>query len=50
MASQIFVDIFFYDPNITKNNALADFNDKNVDNLCFVKVSMENVGEHSRAK
>ena len=39
------------DPPIFKVTALVDFNDKNLDNVRFVKVnSMPAVGEHQRVK
>ena len=41
----------FNDPNITKNTANVDFDDKNLDNFRFVKVnSMPTVGEDLTAK
>ena len=40
----------FDDPSIIKNTAHVDFNDKNLDNLRFVKInSMSAVGGHLRA-
>ena len=50
-ASKIYVDNLFNDPSIIKNTAHVDFNDKNLDNVRFVKVnSMPAVGEHLTAK
>ena len=49
--SKQYVDIKFNDPSIIKNTAHVDFNDKNLDNVRFVKVnSMPAVGEHLTAK
>ena len=49
--SKNYVDIKFNDPSIIKNTAHVDFNDKNLDNVRFVKVnSMPAVGEHLTAK
>ena len=46
-----YVDNLFNDPSIIKNTAHVDFNDKNLDNVRFVKVnSMPAVGEHLTAK
>ena len=46
-----FVDKKFNDPSITKNTAHVDFNDKNLDNVRFIKVnSMPSLGEHLTAK
>ena len=50
-ASKNYVDTLFDDPSTIENTAHADFNDKNLDNVGFVKVnSMPAVGEHSTAK
>ena len=50
-ASKNYVDNLFNDPSIIKNTAHVDFNDKNLDNVRFVKVnSMPAVGEHLTAK
>ena len=50
-ASKNYVDNKFNDPSIIKNTAQVDFNDKNLDNVRFVKVnSMPAVGEHLTAK
>ena len=50
-ASKQYVDIKFNDSSIIKNTAHVDFNDKNLDNVRFVKVnSMPAVGEHLTAK
>ena len=50
-ASKNYVDKKFNDPSIIKNTAHVDFNDKNLDNVRFVKVnSMPAVGEHLTAK
>ena len=49
--SKQYVDNKFNDPSIIKNTAHVDFNDKNLDNVRFVKVnSMPAVGEHLTAK
>ena len=49
--SKKYVDNLFNDPSIIKNTAHVDFNDKNLDNVRFVKVnSMPAVGEHLTAK
>ena len=49
--SKHYVDNKFNDPSIIKNTAHVDFNDKNLDNVRFVKVnSMPAVGEHLTAK
>ena len=49
--SKKYVDNLFNDPSIIKNTAHVDFNDKNLDNVRFVKVnSMPTVGEHLTAK
>ena len=49
--SKQYVDNKFNDPSIIKNTAHVDFNDKNLDNVSFVKVnSMPAVGEHLTAK
>ena len=49
--SKQYVDDKFNDPSIIKNTAHVDFNDKNPDNVRFVKVnSMPAVGEHLTAK
>ena len=49
--SKQYVDNNFNDPSIIKNTAHVDFNDKNLDNVRFVKVnSMPAVGEHLTAK
>ena len=49
--SKQYVDNKFDDPSIIKNTAHVDFNDKNLDNVRFVKVnSMPAVGEHLTAK
>ena len=50
-ASKNYVDNLFNDPSIIKNTTHVDFNDKNLDNVRFVKVnSMPAVGEHLTAK
>ena len=50
-APKHYVDKLFNDPSIIKNTAHVDFNDKNLDNVRFVKVnSMPAVGEHLTAK
>ena len=50
-ASKNYVDNLFNHPSIIKNKAHVDFNDKNLDNVRFVKVnSMPAVGEHLTAK
>ena len=50
-ASKNYVDNLFNPPSIIKNTAHVDFNDKNLDNVRFVKVnSMPAVGEHLTAK
>ena len=50
-ASKKYVDFKFIDSSIIKNTAHVDFNDKNLDNVRFVKVnSMVAVGEHLTAK
>ena len=50
-APKHYVDNKFMDPSIIKNTAHVDFNDKNLDNVRFVKVnSMPAVGEHLTAK
>ena len=38
-SSKNHVDTLFNDPNLLKNNAHADFNDKNLDNTRYVKVN-----------
>ena len=49
--SKQYVDNKFNDPSIIKNTTHVDFNDKNLDNVRFVKVnSMPAVGEHLTAK
>ena len=49
--SKKYVDSLFNHPTIIKNTAHVDFNDKNLDNVRFVKVnSMPAVGEHLTAK
>ena len=49
--SKQYVDNKLDDPSIIKNTAHVDFNDKNLDNVRFVKVnSMPAVGEHLTAK
>ena len=49
--SKNYVDKKFNDPSIIENTAHVDFNDKNLDNVRFVKVnSMPAVGEHLTAK
>ena len=49
--SKQYVDNKFNDSSIIKNTAHVDFNDKNLDNVRFVKVnSMPAVGEHLTAK
>ena len=46
-----YIDKKFNDPSIIENTAHVDFNDKNLDNVRFVKVnSMHAVGEHFTAK
>ena len=51
VCSKNYVDNLFNDPSIIKNTAHVDFNDKNLDNVRFVKVnSMPAVGEHLTAK
>ena len=46
-----FVDNQYIYPTIIKNTAFVDFNDKNLDNVRFVKAnSMQAVGEHLTAK
>ena len=51
LPTKIYVDKKFNDPSIIKNTAHVDFNDKNVDNVRFLKVnSMPAVGEHLTAK
>ena len=46
-----YVDKKFNDPFILKNNGHVDFNDKNLDNVRFVKVnSMPAVREHLTPK
>ena len=50
-ATKKYVDNKFNDPSIIKNTTHVDFNDKNLDNVRFVKVnSMPAVGEHLTAK
>ena len=49
--SKQYLDNKFNDPSIIKNTSHVDFNDKNLDNVRFVKVnSMPAVGEHLTAK
>ena len=49
--SKHYVDNKFNNPSIIKNTAHVDFNDKNLDNVRFVKVnSMPAVGQHLTAK
>ena len=51
VCSKNYVDNLFNDPSIIKNTAHVDFNDKNLDNVRFVKVnSMPAVAEHLTAK
>ena len=51
VCSKNYTDNLFNDPSIIKNTAHIDFNDKNLDNVRFVKVnSMPAVGEHLTAK
>ena len=51
VCSKNYVDNLFNDPSIIKNTAHVDFNDKNLDNVRFVKVnSMTAIGEHLTAK
>ena len=38
-ASKKYVDNFFNDPSIVKNNAHADLNDRNITNARFVQVN-----------
>ena len=46
-----YVDNLFDDPSIIKNSAHVDFNDKNLDNVRFVKInSLPAVGENLAAK
>ena len=50
-ASKIYVDNKFNDPSIIKNTAHVDFNDKNLDNVRFVKInSTPAVQEHFTPK
>ena len=50
-ASKNYVDNKFNDPSITKNSTHVDFNDKNLDNVRFVKVnSLPAVREHLTPK
>ena len=50
-ASRKYVDNKYNDPSISKNNTHVDFNDKNYDDVRFVRVkSMPAVGEHLTAK
>ena len=49
--TKIYVGKKFNDPSIIKNTAHVEFNDKNLDNVRFVKFnSMPAVGEHLTAK
>ena len=49
--TKFYVDIKFNNPSIIKNTAHVDSNDKNLDNVRFIKVnSMPAVGEHLTAK
>ena len=49
--TKIYVDEKIDDPSIIKNTTHADFNDKNLDNVRFVKVnSMPAVREHLTPK
>ena len=51
MPTKIYVDNKFNDPSIIRNNAHVDFNDKNLDNVRFVKVnSLPEVREHLTPK
>ena len=50
-ASKNYVDNKFNDPSIIRNNTHVDFNDKNLDNLRFIKVnSFPGIPEHLAAK
>ena len=50
-ASKLYVYNKFKDSSIVKNTAHVDFNDKNIENVPFVKVnSMPVVGEYLTAK
>ena len=50
-ASRNYVDTLFNDPSLIKNTAHVDFNDKNLDNVRFVKVnSMPAVVGHLTAE
>ena len=49
-ASKKYVDNKFNDPRILKNTAHVDFNDKNLDNVRFVKVNCFPIPEHLTAK
>ena len=50
-ASKNYVDNLFNEPSIIKNTTHVDFNDKNLDNVRFVKVnSKPAVGEHLTEK
>ena len=50
-ASKKYVDSRFNDPRFIRNNAHVDFNDKNLDNVRFVKVnSLPAVSEHLTPK
>ena len=47
MPTKKYVDNKFNDPSIVRNNAHVDFNDKNLDNVTFIKVnSIRAVREH----
>ena len=49
-ASKNYVDKKFNDPSIIRNTAHVDFNDKNLDNVRFIKViSMPALGKHLTA-
>ena len=51
LPSKNYVDNKFIDPSIIKNIDHADFNDKNIDNIGFIKVSkMPAVKEHLTPK
>ena len=46
-----YVDSGFNDPSILQNNGHVDFNDKNLDDVCFVKVkSLPAICEHLALK
>ena len=50
-ASKYYVDNKFNDPSIIKNTAHVDFNDKNLDNVRFIKLNgYPAIGEHATAK